>query len=50
LGKIGIFSTPFRRSAIHGDDNPVTSVKLKTDPCSTLLETPPPILCSNLSG
>src|SRR5215469_719435 len=38
LGLSGIFSTP------------LTSVKLKTVPCSSLLKTPPPMLCSNLSG
>jgi hypothetical protein len=29
---------------------PLTSVKLEAVPCSSLLKTPPPMLCSNLSG
>src|SRR5215831_17202003 len=50
LGLSGIFSTPFRRrSAIHGDDNPVTGVKFKNGPLPVLLKTSPPMLCSNLT-
>jgi hypothetical protein len=39
LGLSGIFSTPFRRrSAIYGDDTPVTGVKFKNGPLPVLAE------------